>query len=208
MKWGSGRRGCLNGIELEFSDGKRSSAGNTDTTQTFEECLLDIVKGERVKSMSLWGMGSGQWDRTSRLRFDTTDGTAFNAGAEAHGENEYKSEVGSGLLVGFRGRAGINIDCLAPLFLKPVVKQYVDKITYPTLDMNDTGFLQMEILDRAKAEWDGVTGKCTIRGERPVSISRNWNNKNTVDFGVQVMFSAGIPFLAKNETTIMMETGY
>jgi hypothetical protein len=208
MKWGSRTRGCLNGIELEFTDEKRASCGNTDPSQSFEEYILDIGHGERVKSMSLWGMGSGKWDRTSRIEFETTTGARFSAGASEPRENEYKREVGSGLLVGFQGRAGGGIDSVAPLFLKRVTKQYVDKITYPSLDLDDTGFLQMEILARAPAEWDGMAGKCTIRGERQVSTTRNWNNKNKVEFGIETEFTAGIPFLAENKTKLSLSTGY
>lgn len=208
-KWGSsGKKGFLAGFELEYSDGKLLSHGSTDPSQTFEECRIDVNNGEKIKEMSLYGEGDGKWDRTSLLWFKTSKDQTFSAGLKLVSENQYKMDVGSGLLIGFQGRSWSVIDSLKPLFLKRVAKQYIDKVTYPTLDLNDTGFLEMKYLQRAKSMWNGSPYQVKVIGEIAEKDETMWNNKISVDVGVSVEISAGPPTLATVKGTFSLQVGY
>lgn len=208
-KWGSsGKKGFLAGFELEYSDGKLLSHGSTDPSQTFEECRIDVNNGEKIKEMSLYGEGDGKWDRTSLLWFKTSKDQTFSAGLKLVSENQYKMDVGSGLLIGFQGRSWSVIDSLKPLFLKRVAKQYIDKVTYPTLDLNDTGFLEMKYLQRAKSMWNGSPYQVKVIGEIAEKEETMWNNKISVDVGVSVEISAGPPTLATVKGTFSLQVGY
>ncbi|EHK97928.1 putative Natterin-like protein [Glarea lozoyensis 74030] len=193
MKWGSGRRGFIQGLELEFTDGKRTSAGNTDSSNPFE------IKDEKVKSISLWGMGSGQWDRTSEIYLETNKGTKLSAGAKdtKKKENEFKMSIGSGLLLGFQGRAGGCIDSLAPIFLKPVAKKYIDKVSYPDFDVSNKEFLEMQYLDRATSVWKGVSGTSKVQSERSFTTSNTWTTTTNIENSIGFSITAKIPLVSE-----------
>ncbi|KAL0936193.1 uncharacterized protein CTRU02_208408 [Colletotrichum truncatum] len=209
MKWGESgyRRGCLHGIEIEFTDGKKATAGDT-SSDTFRECILEIGTDEKISAMSLWGMGDGKWDRTSEITFHTNKNAKFTAGGKAPDESEWKMDVASGLLLGFRGRCGTNIDSLQPVFLKRVVKQYIDQVSYPELELSNTGFLQAQYVDRARAQWEGGSGLCKVSGTGSKTITQTWNNKVSVVTGIELTFKAGIPLIAEGGITTSLEIGY
>ncbi|KAK3291678.1 putative Natterin-like protein [Chaetomium fimeti] len=208
-KWGSdGKKGCLTGFELDYTDGKQLSHGNTDSDQAFEECRIDIDNDEKIKEMSLYGQGDGQWDRTSLLWFQTNKDQKFGAGLKLLDENQYKMDVGSGLLIGFRGRSGNIIDSVQPLFLKKVAKQYIDNVSYPTLDLNNTGFLQMDYLDRARSMWNGAPYQVKIIGEVTKKEETTWSNKNSFGASVALEFEAGLPALFSAKTSYTLQYGH
>lgn len=156
--------------------------------------------------MSLWGHGDGKWDRTSLLHFETTKGEKFEAGWKAPKENEYKMDCGSGLIIGFKGRSGGGIDALAPIFLKPVKKQYIDKVTYPTLDLKNTGFLQVEFLARQKGKCENTTGKFTFINEKSITKTATWNSKFTIEASIEVGLKTGFIF-AEAEGKLGLKVG-
>jgi hypothetical protein len=208
-KWGSsGTKGFLAGFELEYTDGKLLSHGSTDSSKTFEECRIDVNNGEKITEMALYGQGDGKWDRTSLLWFKTSKDQTFSAGLKLVSENQYKMDVGSGLLIGFQGRSFSVIDSLKPLFLKRVAKQYIDNVTYPTLDLNDTGFLEMKYLERAKAMWNGSPYQVKVIGEITEKEEKMWSNKISSIFGVALEISAGPLALATVKGTLSLQIGY
>jgi hypothetical protein len=81
-------------------------------------------------------MGTGKWDQVREVKFRTNKNKDFNVGWPQGKQQEYKMDVGSGILIGFMGASGTEIDRIASIFLKPVKSLYIDNVTYPTLDMN------------------------------------------------------------------------
>lgn len=74
---------------------------------------------EKVTEFTIWGA-----DRTDRIQFRTDRGSVFSAGGNggASGSKEPGSpgtiQCGSGILVGFHGACGTDIDRLGPIFLR------------------------------------------------------------------------------------------
>ncbi|WYZ36251.1 hypothetical protein EsH8_XII_000001 [Colletotrichum jinshuiense] len=208
-KWGSnGSKGLLSGIEVDFTDGKTATCGVPDNSGKFVECQLEVGKDEKIKSMSLYGMGDGQWDRTSELTFTTNKDQSLTAGSKEMKENEYKMDVGSGLLIGFQGRAGGIIDSLQPIFLKRVAKQYINNVEYPDLLKQDLDFLQPQYVDRQKARWDGMSSKVKLSGEIKEKEDHTKTNKISILASVTLEFMAGVPFVTEGGIKTTLSVGY
>ncbi|KAK2039870.1 hypothetical protein LZ31DRAFT_634473 [Colletotrichum somersetense] len=208
-QWGShGSKGLLSGIELDFTDGKTATCGSTDDSGKFVECLLDVGKDEKIKSMSLYGMGDGKWDRTSELNFKTNKDQSLTAGSREMNENEYKMDVGSGLLIGFQGRAGTLIDSLKPIFLKRVAKQYINNVEYPDLLQQDLDFLQPQEVKRQKSRWDDTNFQVTLSGEHKEKEEHTKTHQMSLDASITLEFMAGVPFVAEGgiKTTLAVGT--
>ncbi|KAJ7222413.1 Jacalin-like lectin domain-containing protein [Mycena pura] len=117
---------CLHGLQVTYSDASRSSIyGSTDDLHG----RFDFQPGELLTSMTLWGNGLGT--RTGRIRFTTNKSRSFDVGKDTSGQTAYDCPVSSGFLMGFIGRYGGDIDCLAALFLRsPVVSVSISEVSY------------------------------------------------------------------------------
>jgi hypothetical protein len=197
----------IRGIQVRFSNDKSSKTGTCDDDSKFEDYTFDTTKLEKIESFSLWGMGTAKWEQTRKLKFSTNKGTNYSIGwPRSEKQQEYKMDVGSGILIGFKGNSGGEIDSVTPIFLKPLKKQYIDNVTYPTLDLNNTEFLSIESLDRGKAEWTGASYKFQLFGEHQVNTTTTWNRKFTIEAGLELKFTANAIF-AKGETMTSLKLG-
>lgn len=122
----------LRGIRLTYTNGNRSRqigrAENNHTQLTFQP-------GEIVVKASLWGNGRGT--RTGRIRFTTNRGQTLDVGRNTSGQTEYPMDVGSGILVGFAGRDGHDIDALSFIFLLHGFEALVSDVRYTQPPRND-----------------------------------------------------------------------
>jgi hypothetical protein len=102
-------------VQIKFTDGEDKYKFGSGAWGDYKEYVFDV--GETVKSMSLWGNGSGT--NCGRIRFTTSKGTEFDSGGK-RGKKEFPMDVGSGIWVGVAGRCGGSIDRLGVSFLKEV----------------------------------------------------------------------------------------
>jgi hypothetical protein len=197
----------LSGIKVKFSDGKSGQTGTCDDSSKFEEYNFDAEKVETITSMSLQGMGTGEWDQVRKMEFSTAKNKPFSVGwPKKKDQQVYKMDVGSGILIGFMGASGTEIDRIAPIFLKPVKQMYIDKVEYPTLDLNKTDFLQIQSLARGKAQYNGASYKYTLTGQEEVSTATTWNQKFTMELGTEIMWKANVIF-ASEEVKLSLKLG-
>ena len=123
----------LRGIRLTYTDGTRSPLVGS-AVQNYEE--LTLQPGETIVRASLWGNGIGT--RTGRIDFTTSRGNRLNVGRDTRGQTEYGMDVGSGILVGFAGRANVDIDALSFIFLLQGFNVEISNVRYTRPPTNDS----------------------------------------------------------------------
>jgi len=184
----------LRGIKLFYSDNTDRVIGTEQGEMgehTFEE-------GETVKSMSLWGDGKGK--RTGRIKFTTSKGE-FDFGKDTSGQQEYPIDVGSGILVGFDGRGGADIDSLAAVFIKGLKQKYYDNIKYADFDKS-SGF-ELETIKQSDVQYQGSQYTYTFSGTQTFTKTSTFTKGISTSLTVGSSLKVGVPEVA--EGTISAE---
>ncbi|KXJ88100.1 hypothetical protein Micbo1qcDRAFT_207375 [Microdochium bolleyi] len=189
------KKDSLVGIKTWFSDGGVSLVGSEDYTS--HEYTFDSAKNEVITKMTLWGNGKGT--RTGRLYFETSTGGKFDWGQNTDGQSEYPMNVGEGILVGWSGGAGKQIDKLSPIFLKKMLRVYYDDLKYSAFDKRDN--LRTVSLDEVSFSSKDVTGGGEFKGKREFSSSASWTKTSGSTLGFGASFSAGVPEVAQVEVS-------
>ncbi|KAI0410243.1 hypothetical protein F5X98DRAFT_382033 [Xylaria grammica] len=181
---------CLRGLRFTWADGTfkmyASSKGNWKQ--------ITFAPGELCRELVLWGNGIGT--RTGRIRI-VTDKQTFECGKNVSGQDTYPMNIGSGLLVGFQGACGTDIDRLSPLFLK-VMKSLTSNVTYSSFPTGGIIPVQLDTQTfnargRAAYQWE-------FSGSRKRVVSNTWSQSSNSAFGLSMKIQAGIPEVASIET--------
>ena len=188
-------RTCLRGISISYENGERATTGTLQGS--YNEITLN--PGETITRASLWGNGVGT--RTGRIRFETDGGRTFNAGRDTTGQDEFPITVGSGILAGFTGRSGVDIFILGFVFIKPVRSTEITNVRYtlpsggnivPHALVSEARFSNNQ---SSPITWDFINSV-----ERTNSVT--FTSSVTLEFGVSVSVSAGVPGI------VSVESGY
>ncbi|KAL2071200.1 hypothetical protein VTL71DRAFT_12435 [Oculimacula yallundae] len=183
----------LRGLDVTFSNGTHGKTGTCDDGSSFEEFIFHSgAKPHKIGGMSLWGMGTAKWDQVRKMEFYTEDNMKFGIGDTKGCPQAYRMDVGSGILIGFKGASGGEIDSLAPIFLKPLKKLSISKVEYPKLDLENTDFMEMQTLDKATARYNGVPWTFSLDKTRSVILTTTWNQKFTVELGTEIVFEQNL----------------
>ncbi|KAK4169629.1 hypothetical protein QBC43DRAFT_329224 [Cladorrhinum sp. PSN259] len=194
-------RQFIRGIDLTFTDNKKASTGKQEKQPkefTFEA-------DEVITQMSLWGDGIGT--KTGRIFFKTNKGREFLHGRdqpEAQ-QTEFVMEVGSGILIGFSGKSGEDVDHMAPVFLKTLKKERrIEDLKFETFDLATEG-LELESVNEGEFRFEGAPNQPKFLGsvERTVSTSFEDSTAAAVSFGFTV--SGEIPQLVSVELSAEWE---
>ncbi|KAH7018445.1 uncharacterized protein B0I36DRAFT_435753 [Microdochium trichocladiopsis] len=187
------RKNSLVGLRVEFSDGRIETIGNNDRES--KEYKFDAALSEHITAMSLWGNGVGT--RTGRIRFETNTGGVFDFGQNTDGQSEFPIEVGSGILIGLEGRAAKEIDNMAAVFLRPMVKVFYDDVVYKDFDAR--AGLEVKSLDEQVAKFDGVNVTHTFKSERVFDSTRSFSKTFSSTLGFGAKYVTGVPEVAQVE---------
>ncbi|KAK3988392.1 hypothetical protein QBC44DRAFT_243627 [Cladorrhinum sp. PSN332] len=196
-------RPFIRGVELTFTDNKKASTGKPEK----QPKEFAFEPDEVITQMSLWGDGIGT--KTGRIYFKTNKGREYLHGRdqpEAH-QTEFPMEVGSGILVGFSGQSGEDVDHIAPVFLKQLKKdRRIEDLEFEKFDLATEG-LKLETLDEAEFQFPadgkehvGEFGRTVIR---TVSLSLEDSVAETISAGVTI--GGEIPQLASVEFSASWE---
>lgn len=193
---------CLKGIQVTYNDNTVSARAGT-ANNSYKE--ITLAPGERITSASLWGNGIGT--RTGRIRFETDKGHIFDAGKDTSGQTEYPMDVGSGILAGFAGRAGGEMDCLSFIFLRLIESVEITNVKYdtppsdtihPTSLTNETKYSNLQ-------GREPITWQFANKVERTEVSS--FTSETTMTFGMGVKVTAGVPEIASAELETHWEIG-
>lgn len=156
----------LRGIYVEFTDGKTAQTG----VMRDEYQEIRFKEGETINSMTLWGNGVGT--RTGRIAFETSEKQKFEYGkSDVSSQDAFAMNVGSGMLLGFQGRSGADINAMSPIFLRPVKDFRVDNVKYPSLDSSKG--LTLKTLKQSEGGWSGYV----FESFRPIRESTSYDGQ-------------------------------
>lgn len=196
-----GRVGYLRGIVVVFSDGTEMQAGVRK--DQFSE--LTLANDELVTGMTLWAHYSSVgsffsfWRNaddahTARVgRIDiTTNQRSWGYGiGNTAGLSSKAVNVGSGLLVGFQGRAGDAMDQIAPIFLKPLSNSVVEDIVFEQTP--DPEGLRLTTLREGSALWNGTDYTWSFSGSDTRDISTTFSAGTSGSLSASSTFTASLP---------------
>ena len=188
----NGKDGYLRGIVVFFSDGTEMRGGvRKDQFSDF-----DLADGEVVTAATLWQMSnSTSGARVARLDFSTSS-RSWGFGVENTAKLSSKGvNVGSGILVGFQGSAGDDLDFLAPIFLKTMSSSTVSDIVFEKF--GDTDGLKLVTLREGSAVFNGTDYSWTFSGSESRDSSTSFSSGTSASFGASTTFALEAPAIIK-----------
>jgi len=189
------KKSNLVGLRVIFSDGREEKIGNTDSQS--QEYKFNAARSEHITAMSLWGNGVGT--RTGRIKFETSTGGVFDFGQDTSGQSEFPIDVGSGILIGLAGKAASQIDNMAAVFLRPMIKVFYDDVKYADFDAR--AGLEVKSLDEQIARYEGVNVTHTFKSDRTFESSRTFSKSFSSTLGASAKFVAGVPEVSQVEVS-------
>lgn len=190
--------GALRGLRLTWTDDTSDLYGK----ESGDWNHLKFDPGETCTELVLWGNGSGT--RTGRIKIVTSNGKTLDWGMHG-GSTAYPMTLGSGLLVGFSGASGSDIDRLCGLFLKSV-KSITSEAKYGQLPGPTEGIRPKQLEQK---EFDNSNGAqdmgWSVGSEIKVEESNTWTQSATLAFGASATVKAGIPEVAQVEASAHWE---
>ncbi len=189
----NGKRGYLRGIVVFFTDGTEMRGG----VRKDQFADFDLSDGEVVTGATLWQMTNSSSGSARVARIDiATNQKSWGFGVDDMSRLSSKAvNVGSGVLVGFQGRSGDDLDFLAPVFLKTLTSSHVDDIVFEKFD--NTQGLRLVTLREGSAVWNGTDYSWTFSGGESRDKSMSFNNGLTTSLGLSTTFAVAAPVISK-----------
>jgi hypothetical protein len=178
----------IRGIRVVYSDGGVALAG----AETDDVNEITFQPNERVTKMSLWD--DGRKKHAGRIQFQTDKGNVFDFGQKTDGQNEVHISVGSGILIGFVGLAGLDIDAMSPVFIKDMKSTRVEDVSFPPFDVTQ-GFT-LKTLKEIEAKANGSEWVAGFHGTEQYESSTKWKLGVSASLSVTTSVTAGIPLIA------------
>lgn len=194
----NGRDGYLRGLSVFFSDGTEMRGG----VRKDQYADVELSDGEVITGMTLWKLDGGAANsassssaaRVARLDLSTSE-RSWGYGVENTGSLTSKAvSVGSGVLVGFQGRAGDDLDFLAPIFLRPLSESTVSDIVFEKAGGDG---LRLVTLREGSAVYNGTDFSWTFSGSETRDTSTSFSSGFTNSLSVSTTFKSKIPAIAE-----------
>lgn len=152
---------------------------------------FEFKPGERITNMFLTGNGEGT--RTGWIEFKTSTGRSFSWGMERGPRTPYSIDVGSGICVGVKGKAGGDIDALAFVFLKPIAHAVIEEMRYPTLQFDTPSVAPVSLETFRKVNTGQQARDYDFHGGREEETSESWSTTLGLEAYMEVAVSAEVP---------------
>ena len=193
----NGTEKYLRGLRVSFSDDSEMVAGSEESR--YQE--FDLPAGSVVSRLSLsaWNNAKNKRTRVGRIHIESNKGGALSFGVDdGQSSTEVPMRVGSGVLVGFEGRAGKDLDQLAPVFLKKLDRAEIVDVEVEPFD--PTYGLRLVTLDSDHAVWKGTPYTYHFSGSASSSTSTSWSNSFSENLGVTTKLVANwVPSIMSTE---------
>ncbi|AUD06800.1 jacalin-like lectin [Spirosoma pollinicola] len=178
---------ALKGVRLTYTDDSSTQAGQ----QKNEYAKLDINPGEIITSLKLWGNGVGT--RTGRVEMTTNTGKTLAAGKDVSGQNTYVAPTGSGILVGYTGRGGQEIDMLGFIFFDNVSSVQLGDVHYSGAPEKGSA-AGINVVALQQASFGPFNTETNWRFANAVTrtSSQSWTKSSTVKYYALVTVKADI----------------
>ena len=160
--------------------------------------------GELIKSMSLWGNGTGKrfsWPskknaRLGAIKFKTNKGNEFFTKMTARSlnqENRNLIDVGSGVCVGVMGRHGDGIDRIGFQFIKPLMESRMIDIDYPSIGSEKANVRMTDLKSMTYNNRLDSEQTFSLAVTDTISKRQNWSVTGGLESVCNVSVTAGIP---------------
>lgn len=185
----NGKDGYLRGIVAFFSDGTELRAGVRK--DQFSE--LAFTDGEVIIAMTLWSVAIGKKASVRVGRIDiSTNKRSWGYGVDSTAKLSSKAvDVGSGVLVGFQGRAGDDLDQVAPIFLKTLSDSVVSDIVFEKV--GGSNGLRLVTLREGSAVWNGTDYSWNFAGSETRDASTTFTSGSSNDLSLKTTFKTSLP---------------
>eukprot|EP00803_Ostreobium_quekettii_P006975 evm.model.scf_1278.2 EVM.evm.TU.scf_1278.2 scf_1278:7577-11581(-) len=203
---------CLVKIAVKFTSGAVFAAGteiNNPTVASFE-----FQEGERIAELSMWDNGEqNNLGRLAAIQFLTDRGRKFEQGVPCARRGEERrftgAALGGGLVIGLHPHAGLAIDSLSLLYLRPIKAVKVVVGSYPGLGQ---GAQDGSPIKRASASLHNTYDRAqmlNLTGVTTVETSHRWvSSMLTERFGVdQFSVVAPLPLVDEGQSGVSWNTG-
>ncbi|XP_076869675.1 aerolysin-like protein [Brachyhypopomus gauderio] len=178
----------IKAIKVWLSDGQNKQYG--DPAGKFSEFIFQ--DGEHFTSLSLWGNGAGT--RLGGIKFKTNRPQEFSAYMTEWGlKDEYPIDVGSGICMGVKGRSGLDIDCLAFMFINTIKSTVLTDVNYTTLHDVIPKVAVEELKSMVYTNDTSLVQVSTIETSAKVTKKSSWSQTNKFQFNYHCEVKAGIP---------------
>ncbi|XP_060766903.1 aerolysin-like protein [Neoarius graeffei] len=184
--WAGGSQ--IKSIKVWLTDGQSRQFG--EPAGKFSEFIFE--DGEYFTSLSLWGNGAGT--RLGGIKFKTNRSQEFFAYMTSWGlKTEYPIDVGSGICVGIKGRACVDIDCLGFMFINTIRSTQLTDVQYPTLHSVIPNVAVEEIKSMTYQNNTSETQVYTLQTSKKITKKSSWSVTNKLEFSFSREVKAGIP---------------
>ncbi|XP_053508319.1 aerolysin-like protein [Ictalurus furcatus] len=148
--------------------------------------------GEHFTSLSLWGNGAGT--RLGAIKFKTNHSREFFPQMTDWGlKTEYPVDVGSGICVGIKGRAGTDVDCLGFMFINTIKSTKLTDVRYPTLHDVIPSVVFEEMKSMTFQNKSTQTQESKIETSKKIIKKSSWSVTNKLEETFSLDVKAGVP---------------
>ncbi|KAK2850857.1 hypothetical protein Q5P01_007133 [Channa striata] len=179
-------------IKVWLTDGQSQQFGNP----AGNPAQFEFADGEQISSLSLWGNGAGT--RLGAIKFITNRSREFFAHMTDWGlKTEYPIDVGSGICLGLKGRAGSDIDSLGIIFINSIKSTVLTNVNYPTIHQVIPQVVVEEIKSNSYENKSDVTQSYKVETSKKITKKSSWSVANKIETTFTVGVKAGIPEVAE-----------
>lgn len=155
-----------------------------------------LGEGAHIVEMTMWVWKNKAKTRIARLALRTSTGEEFAAGFDLPAVEKLDSvpvSVGSGVLVGFEGKASDEVNLLKPVCLKKLDESRVDNVQLERF--GKTQGLELVTTKQTHADWNGTDYNWDFSGNDRREESTSWSTSSSNSFSLGMSINFGIPFL-------------
>ena len=172
----------IRGMQATYADGTISKMyGQRD--ETAASVKVDYSKGERFKTVTTYGTGDGK--QLGHIYMETSAGQKLDIGKDTKGITAREINVGGGVLLGWYGNGGNDIDRMAFLFISSDIESIeVGDMKFPN-PPKDGDDMQPLILSQQHYYNAQSSGNATwnFSGQQTQTSSKTFKQSTTGTFG-------------------------
>ncbi|XP_072522129.1 aerolysin-like protein [Salminus brasiliensis] len=192
----------IKAIRVWLSDGRSLERGHP--SGNYSEFIFQ--SGEHFSLLSLWGNGAGT--RLGAIKFTTNHSREFFVKMTNWGlKTEYPINVGSGICLGVKGRAGHDIDCLGFIFINTIQSAVLLNVNYPTLQMEKLNVSTEELKSITYQNDSTVSQEYKIETKKTITETSSWTVTNNMENTFSISVTAGIPGIVESSTGYSLKVG-
>jgi hypothetical protein len=192
---------CIRGVEVEYTNGDQQHAGRLEGDSAF----IIIEDKETVINLKFWP--DRQDARLGRVLLELSNGKALDWGMSAddvRNKQEANYNIGSGILLGFRGRSDWEIDTMEPIFAVKHKSKVVTDVKFRDYEKHiklANAELELEDVNAIELRFEGSNYSGSLSGGVQYQEGEDMRVDTSVSFNYNLNFKIGVPLIGELENT-------